>query len=145
MSAAHVVAREDLHAADGRHAMQFEPAQSRDGRIVEDRAPFRASVEMQIVNGVVGRKLNAVAVGHKGDRRVFSCAAQPLSRRQTDGRCIGQSATDDNSLDTPVFDCRDEGIDCRDPLFHRIHWGHPPFRNAIKALASAAGCSSGTK
>jgi hypothetical protein len=57
MPAAHVVAREKLHAAANSHAVQFDPAKRGNGSVIEDRPLFARCLKVKAVNTIVGGQL----------------------------------------------------------------------------------------
>src|SRR6202012_640409 len=99
---------------------------------------------MQVMDAVVGGELDAVRAAGEGNLRILGGSAQRLSRRKAQRRHMAEASADDDPADA-LLDGRHQPVGGRHPFFGRAHCRGPPLRKAVKASASATGCSSGTK
>jgi hypothetical protein len=80
MAAAHMVARQYLDPANGRHTPEVDAPEASYGRVIEDRARFLRGLEPDVVNAVIGRKLNTVASESESHGGFVTVTAQGLAR-----------------------------------------------------------------
>src|SRR5665213_4040035 len=71
VASAHLVAGENLNAAGRRDAAQFDPPETFDRGVVEDRAFVLGGVQANVVDTVVRRQLKAINTRGESDGRVF--------------------------------------------------------------------------
>ena len=84
MPGTYFVASENLNATNRRQIAQFDPAETGNGRIIENGTLIWSSFEPKAVNLIVRGKLDAIRTARKRDCRVFVRTAEGLPRRKLD-------------------------------------------------------------